>query len=184
VLLKFLGERGAGQPVQAAAVVSVPYDLAAGALALESSPMGRLYALYFLRSLRRKVRWKEALLAGRVPVARVLAARTIRDFDELATAPLHGFRDADHYYGDSSSASYLHRVATPTLLLHALDDPFLPAAALPLPAMRKHPHLVLGVVDRGGHVGFMEGPPHSPRFWAEAEAARFLAAALALPGRG
>ena len=145
--------------------------------------MGRLYARYFLRSLRRKARWKAGLLQRLVPMEAVLAARTIREFDELATAPLHGFRDADHYYESSSSARWLGRVRVPTLLLHALDDPFLPRSAVPLTEIGSNPWLSLGLVPRGGHVGFVEGTPASPRFWAEEEAARFLGGALGWSGR-
>jgi predicted alpha/beta-fold hydrolase len=178
VLLKFLGERGAGAPLAAAAAVSVPYDLAAGALSLEVSPMGRVYGWHFLRSLRRKVLGKAALLRESLPMDRVAAARTVREFDDVATAPLHGFRNAAHYYAECSSAGFLSRIAKPTLLLHARDDPFQPERVLPLRAMRDNPALVSGVVERGGHVGFVEGSPARPTFWAEPEAARFLAGAL------
>ena len=178
VLLKFLGERGGASPLVGAAVVSVPYDLAAGALTLESSAMGRLYGWYFLRSLRRKARWKSALWGELVRLDEVLTARTIREFDELATAPLHGFRGADHYYAESSSAGYLSGITTPTLLLHSLDDPFLPPDIVPMAAIEGNAWLVSGIVERGGHVGFVQGTPNAPVFWAEQEAARFLAGAL------
>jgi len=158
--------------------ISVPYDLAAGARALEGSLMGRIYTRYFIRSLRAKTRLKAKLLEGLVPLERVLAARTLREFDDLATAPLHGFRDAEHYYDSSSSAPWLSRIQVPTLLLHALDDPFLPAGAVPLAAVRSNPNLIAGFVEKGGHVGFVEGSPGAPRFWAEAEAARFIGAML------
>jgi predicted alpha/beta-fold hydrolase len=175
-LLKFLGESGeeATRLLQAAATVSVPFDLAAGARALEETSMGRFYAGWFLRSLRRKARAKAALLKDRVALDEVLAAGTIREFDDLATAPLHGFRSAAHYYEVSSSARYLQRIRTPTLLLQSLDDPFLPREALPERAIRENPWIVAAFVERGGHVGFMSGSVLSPRFWAEEEAARFL----------
>jgi predicted alpha/beta-fold hydrolase len=182
VLLKFLGERGADAPVSAAAVVSVPYDLAAGARSLEVSPMGRLYGWHFLRSLRGKALGKAALIGPVVSIEAVAAARTVREFDDVATAPLHGFEDAAHYYAECSAAGFLSRISTPTLLLHARDDPFQPEGVAPLRAMHENPALVPAVVDRGGHVGFVQGPPHRPSFWAEPEAARFLAAALAPPG--
>lgn len=180
VLLKLLGERGEGvrSHLSAAAAVSVPFDLAAGADALESSAMGRFYASWFLRSMRRKAQAKASLLKDRVSLDRVLAATTIREFDELATAPLHGFRDAAHYYELSSSARYLRGIRIPTLLLQSMDDPFLPRRALPEDAIRDNPWIVPAFVDRGGHVGFVEGSAMAPRFWAEAEAARFLAARL------
>jgi predicted alpha/beta-fold hydrolase len=178
VLLKFLGERGAASPVTAAAAVSVPYDLAAGALSLEVSPMGRLYGWHFLRSLRRKALRKAELIRAVVSIEDVATARTVREFDDVATAPLHGFEDAAHYYAECSSAGFLSRISTPTLLLHSLDDPFQPEGVVPLRTILGNPALLPAVVERGGHVGFVYGSPVRPSFWAEPEAARFLAVAL------
>jgi predicted alpha/beta-fold hydrolase len=180
VLLKLLGELGGAGPeiVRAAAVVSVPFDLSAGADALESGPVVRAYAGYFLRSLIGKVEGKRALLEGHVPVAPALATRTIRAFDDVLTAPLHGFTGAAEYYEKSSSARWLHAVRVPTLVLHSRDDPFLPREALPEAELRANPAFTVQISERGGHVGFVEGSPWSPRFWAEETAARFLAERL------
>lgn len=174
VLLKFLGE--AHDPVlSAAAAVSVPFDLGAGAEHMERG-FARVYRRYLVRKLQRKVRAKASLMRDRVDVARILAARTFRDFDGAGTAPLHGFRDADDYYRRSSSRAFLADIRVPTLLVHALDDPFLPAAAVPTQAaFAANPFLSSAVVSRGGHVGFVCGPPWAPVFWAERRAARFLA---------
>ena len=179
MLLKLLGERGGGPslPIDAAVAISVPYDLAAGAAALERG-LGPLYAGFFLRKLKRKVRAKATILEGACDVPRALAARTLRDFDDAATAPLHGFDGALDYYRRSSSNQFLRQVAVPTLLIHSVDDPFLPSHAIPLKAIRDNPALDASVLPRGGHVGFVEGPPWAPRYWAEAEAARFLATQL------
>lgn len=173
-LLKYLGERGRETPLRAAVAVSVPYDLAAGADKLDATVMGRLYTAVFLRSLKAKYQAKRALLGGAYDDARVLAARTFREFDDAATAPLHGFRDAAHYYGSSSSGRFLSRVRVPTLLVHAEDDPFVPAGAMPYAAVRDNPCLAAAFTAEGGHVGFIGGLPWAPTFWAEAEAARFL----------
>lgn len=179
-LLKLLGERpdGARSLADAAVAISVPFDLAAGGEMLESTRMGRLYAAYFLRSLRRKVRLKVELLRGLVDVDGALRARTLREFDEAATAPLHGFRSADHYYARSSSAGYLPGIRIPTLLIHSMDDPFLPPSAVPHAAIEANPALLAALSSRGGHVGFLEGTPRRPLLWAEAEGARFLADTL------
>lgn len=180
VLLKLLGEHpGGGRGlVDAAVAMSVPMDLAAGALLLEETAMGRLYSRYFLRSLQRKVRAKAALLDGRVDLARTLAARTIREFDDAATAVLHGFGDAARYYEACSSAAFLGGIRTPTLVLHALDDPFLPSRALPRGALEANPWITAVVTRHGGHVGFLEGTPFRPGLWGDEEGARFLAVAL------
>src|SRR5690606_16844416 len=180
-LLKLLGEEGdaARRWLETAVAVSVPYDLAAGAGHLERSAMGRFYTGLFVRSLQRKLEAKRALLAGKVDLARALRARTFREFDDAATAPLHGFADAAEYYRTSSSARYLEAIRIPTLLLHAEDDPFLPAHALPREAIARSPHLVPVITPRGGHVGFIGGPPWAPRVWAGAGAGRVLAARAA-----
>jgi predicted alpha/beta-fold hydrolase len=177
VLLKLLGELGAAGPglVRGAAVVSVPFDLSAGADALERGPVVRAYARHFVRSLLEKVEAKGAAVAPLVSLIPARRSRTLRAFDDFVTAPLHGFRDAAHYYAESSSARFLASVRVPTLVLHSRDDPFLPREALPERALAANPALRPVILERGGHVGFVEGPPWAPRFWAEEEAARFLA---------
>lgn len=180
VLLKYLGEQGAraaGFPLRAAAAISVPFDLSAGARRL-SRGFPRLYQWYLLRKLKRKVRAKRAQLEGVVPVRALLAARTFRVFDDLGTAPLHGFRDAEDYYGRSSATRYLATIAVPTLILHARDDPFLPPSAIPDRILEGHRSITARLTARGGHVGFVAGPPWAPVFWAERTAARFLAGRL------
>jgi uncharacterized protein len=176
VLLKFLGEREerAREHLAAAVAVSVPFDLAAGSVHLER-PAGRVYAGYLLRKLCRKVRAKSAMLSGLIDVHRAAGARTFRVFDDVATAPLHGFRDADDYYAQSSSAGYVGRVRVPTLLLHSEDDPFLPRGCIPHRAVAGNPFVIPAITSRGGHVGFVAASsPLRPVFWAEHEAARFL----------
>lgn len=179
-LLKLLGETGreGRASVEAAAAVSVPYDLSAGARRLERGLLSRIYTRYFIRSLREKALAKAPLLAEACDMAAVARARTLREFDEAATAPLHGFRDAEDYYARSSSGRFLAHIRVPTLLIHALDDPFLPRASVPIAAARANRHLTTLFPPTGGHVGFVSGSPRAPRFWAEEEAARFLAAHL------
>jgi predicted alpha/beta-fold hydrolase len=180
-LLKLLGERSDGGRglVDAAAAISIPFDLARGSRLLETTRMGHLYARYFLRSLRAKVRAKAVLLDGVIDVREALAAQTLRAFDDAATAPLHGFADAGHYYRECSSARFLGGIGVPTVILHSRDDPFLPPDAVPVDAIRSNPHLVPVFTETGGHVGFLTGTPWRPRLWAEEEAARFLSGELA-----
>lgn len=175
-LLKLLGERedGGGGLVDAAAAISVPFDLAEGSGYLERTFMGRLYTRYFLNSLQAKVRAKAETLAKRMDVEATLRARTLREFDDVATAPLHGFRDADEYYGSCSSAGFLEGIRTPTLVIHSVDDPFLPPAAIPRGALGANGALTPILTDRGGHVGFLEGSPTTPVLWAEAQVSRYL----------
>lgn len=180
VLLKYLGESGAGSgsPLAAAAGISVPFDLAAATARMERG-MGVLYARFFLRSLREGVRAKAREGELVYDAAAALEARTLRDFDEIVTAPLHGFRNAADYYERCSSLPFLSTIRIPTLLLQAKDDPFHPVSPEENNAVRGNPWLHAGFVERGGHVGFVGGvTPLSPFFWAEAEAVRFVATQL------
>jgi predicted alpha/beta-fold hydrolase len=179
-LLKLLGEAGANGSdlVSAAVAVSVPFDLAAGARILDSNVMGRFYTRLFLKSLRLKAVQKSDLIRDRCDLERVANARSFWEFDDAATAPLHGFAGAEDYYARSSSAQFLERIRVPTLILHSADDPFLPASAIPRAAIARNAFLVDGVQEHGGHVGFITGTPLHPIFWAESEGARFLAAHL------
>ena len=128
-----------------------------------------------MRKLQRKTRAKAALLSERVSLERVLGARTFEEFDDAATAPLHGFTNAQDYYAKSSSARYLGTIRVPTLLIHSADDPFLPAEAIPRAAAAANAMLHAEFTEAGGHVGFVAGPPWRPVFWAEQRAAGFLA---------
>ena len=171
ILLKFLGERGDDLPPQlrGAVAVSVPYDLARGARHIERG-FSRVYQASFLRSLRRKVLAKRARFADLAGPEVLDAVRTIWDFDDVVTAPVHGFRDAADYYAQSSALGFLARVRLPTLLLSAVDDPFLPAQVLDevRHAARDNPALHLEFTERGGHVGFIEGRvPWRPEYYAE-----------------
>lgn len=178
-LLKFLGEEGEAAPLAAAVAISVPYDLDAGERHLDADPVSRVYVRHFLRSLRQKAMLKEIELRQRCDYDAVQRARSFREFDDAATAPLHGFVSASDYYARSSSRPFLDRVRIPTLLIHALDDPFLPPDALPHDAVRENPLLETAWTSRGGHVGFIGGSPRRPDFWAERQAARYLALRLA-----
>ena len=181
VLLKFLGERGArgeGVPaVRGAVAISVPYDLARGSRHI-SRGFARVYETHFLQSLRRKVEAKRARFPDLVEPERLRRVRTLWDFDDVVTAPVHGFRDAEDYYARSSSLRYLDGVRVPTLLLSAVDDPFLPPEVLDevRAAARDNPALQLEFSPRGGHVGFVGGRlPWRPEYHAERRTLAFLA---------
>ncbi|GAC1631430.1 MAG: hypothetical protein NVS4B2_15360 [Chloroflexota bacterium] len=121
-----------------------------------------------------------------VSAAAVKSARTLYEFDDRVTAPVHGFRDAADYYARSSSLGYLTRIRVPTLLLNAIDDPFLPCDVLDEVriAARENPNLVVEQPEHGGHVGFVSGRlPWAACYYAESRAAHFLAAAIALPNQ-
>ncbi len=177
VLMKLLGEREDGGTglLGAAVGISVPYDLAAGALFMKQGIMGQFYTRYFLRSLKEKVKAKEGLLKAVLELKEVYASETLIEFDDHATGPLHGFRDAADYYRQCSSNQFLHRVRVPTLLFHSQNDPFLPPWAIPHKTVAGNPALFPAFARRGGHVGFLGGRiPGLPTFWTETEGTRFL----------
>lgn len=156
-LLKWLGERGssAGKLIAGAAAISSPLDLAASGASLAHG-FSRVYARFFLSSLIPKALAKLERYPGLYRAEIVRSARTLRDFDDAVTAPLHGFRDAADYYARSSARQYLPGITVPTLLVNALNDPFIPACALPA-ATHLPGSVSLETPDSGGHVGFVSG---------------------------
>ena len=156
VLLKWLGERagGATNTVQRAAAVSAPLDLAAAGNALDGGFNRRTYTRCFLATLKAKAFAKLALGHLRFDERRLARAHTLREFDDLITAPLHGFRDTDDYWSRASSAPWLARIEVPTLVLNARNDPFLPVAALEHAASAAGRAVLLEFPHTGGHAGF------------------------------
>jgi predicted alpha/beta-fold hydrolase len=177
VLLKWLGELGPAGPslVRRAVAVSVPLDLAAGSRQLERGIL-RFYARHFLATLKPKALAKARQFPGRIRIADVLAARTFWEFDDAVTAPLHGFRNAADYYAQSSSIAFLERIAVPTLILIAKDDPFVPRSTLTQAAeiVRRVPSLILEVTEKGGHVGWVSGSVMRPEYYMERRSVDFL----------
>ncbi len=180
VLLRLLAETGPESPLVAGAAVSVPFDLHRCARALDApgSGMMAIYRRVFLRSLKAKAIAKARCHPGALDVQRIAAARGIEAYDDAVTAPLHGWSSAAAYYAACSSAPVLGRIARPTLLLSAIDDPLVPPASLPAEAF-ENPQLTVVRTARGGHVGFVEGSITRPRYWAEERVIDFLAPHLA-----
>jgi predicted alpha/beta-fold hydrolase len=172
-LLRWLAENPDQQHVSAAATISVPYDLGAGARYLETSAAGRLYVSQFLKTLKLKAQRPD--IAPRLDLPRVLASKTFWEFDDTATAPLHGFADAADYYARASSIHILDRITTPALLVSAADDPFVPPGVLDRVRERASPSLELRLTSCGGHVGFISGTlPWRCEYWAEELIVRWL----------
>ncbi|MFP5245092.1 MAG: YheT family hydrolase [Thermoanaerobaculia bacterium] len=166
VLLKWLGEHPSQTLVAAAATLSVPYDLGEGARLLEQSRAGRFYLARFLSTLKKKVARED--IVPLIDSEAAQRARTFYEFDEVATAPLHGFTGADDYYTRSSSIHYVGRITTPALALNAEDDPFLPPSVLPRVKKAASSAVDFRTTVYGGHVGFISGDaPWRCRYWAE-----------------
>jgi predicted alpha/beta-fold hydrolase len=154
-LLRWLGEQQHGAEIIDAAVsVSAPLDLAAGGVAL-SSGFNRLYTRMFLQTLKPKALAKLERFPGLFDRARLLAANDLYAFDNVVTAPLHGFRDTDDYWHRASAKHVLDDITVPTLVLNARNDPFLPGRHLPAHASKA---VTLDYPATGGHVGFATGP--------------------------
>ena len=155
---KWLGEQGAAAipVVSRAAAISAPLDLMAAGAALGRG-FARVYSWHFLGTLKRGALEKLDRFPGLFDAEAVRRARSLRDFDNVVTAPLHGFRDTDDYWTRASSKPQLAAIRVPTLVLNARDDPFLPGENLPTPA-EVSPAVTLEFPERGGHVGFVTGP--------------------------
>jgi len=154
-LLRWLGEQQHGaELVNAAVSVSAPLDLAAGGAAL-SSGFNRVYTRMFLETLKPKALAKLERFPGLFDRAALLASKDLYSFDNVVTAPLHGYRDTDDYWHRASAKHVLHDITVPTLVLNARNDPFLPGKHLPQSASRA---VTLEYPATGGHVGFPVGP--------------------------
>ena len=171
LVLKLLGEDPALVPpaVRAAVAISVPVDLADTARALVR-PSNRVYHDRFVRKLRRKIRAKAAARPGLLDPAPLARVRNIIDFDDLFTAPLHGFRDAADYYARNSARNWLDRISVPTLLLTAANDPILGPNCYPREVAAASASLFLEETAWGGHTGFhLPGP----QYYSEQRAVAF-----------
>ena len=146
----------ASELIVGAAAISAPVDLATAGHRLGRG-WNRLYTWNFLRSLKRKSLAKLAAHPDIYDRRAVARARNLYKFDNMFTSPLHGFRDTDDYWTRASSKGDLARIAVPTLILHARNDPFLPGAHLPQPH-EVSPAVTLDYPEEGGHVGFVSGP--------------------------
>ncbi|WP_261317464.1 MULTISPECIES: hydrolase [unclassified Halomonas] len=161
--------------LHAALVISAPLDLAACAQRLGEG-FSRVYERHLLGSLKRKV--LPRLERGELPLVataeQVRKLKRLRDYDDLITAPLHGFRDAEDYYTRASSGPVLDRIQVPTLLLHAKDDPFMPADLIDRFPQRS-PMVTMELAEQGGHVGFMApGDGYRPDYWLGKRLERYL----------
>jgi predicted alpha/beta-fold hydrolase len=158
-LLNWLGreERRAGDLVQAAAAVSTPLDLTAAGISIGQG-LNRIYARHFLSTLVPKALAMAKRFPRALDAAAIALADTMHRFDEVVTAPLHGFAGADDYWNRASSKQWLEAIRVRTLVLNARNDPFIPAASLPTPAEASDA-VTLEQPEGGGHGGFLD-----PRF--------------------
>ncbi|HMH11562.1 MAG TPA: alpha/beta fold hydrolase [Edaphobacter sp.] len=178
LVLKLAGELGSEIPPQLHSVIGVSpaVDLAPSADALHA-PRNRLYEIKFLRALLRKFRRKAALFPGAYDVNRTAAIRSIREFDDRITAFYSGFTGADDYYYRAAAARVLDRIVVPTLILHALDDPFLRILPESREVIVANPNITYIETLHGGHCAFLAAADSASGYdgyWAEHTLLRFL----------
>jgi len=172
LVLKLAGEWGARPPLVAVATVCPAIDLAAGADALHE-PVNRIYERHFLRGLMRHFRIKGALFPDIYQTQGLGPIRSIREFDEKIVARYCGFRDADDYYYRAASARVVDRIAVPTLILCAQDDPFIRLFPETRARLLANPHITFVESRHGGHCAFLSRTGDGVH-WAEAAVIRFL----------
>lgn len=159
-LMRWAEEAGseASKFVRAVASVSAPLDLAAGGSAIGRGFNKLVYTRMFLSTMKPKALAKLAQHPGLFDRETLIAARNLYDFDNVFTAPLHGFRDTDDYWTRGSAKPHLHAIQIPALVVNAANDPFVPADSLPRPGEVGR-HVTLWQPAHGGHVGFPLGMP-------------------------
>ncbi|MDB5826526.1 MAG: alpha/beta hydrolase [Variovorax sp.] len=159
-LLRWAEEAGdeAAKVTTAIASISAPLDLAAGGHAIGRGFNRVVYTRMFLSTMKPKAFAKLAQHPGLFDRERLMAARDLHEFDNVFTAPLHGFRDADDYWQRGSAKPHLSAIRIPALVVNATNDPFVPAASLPRQE-EVGAHVTLWQPPHGGHVGFPLGPP-------------------------
>ena len=176
--LKYLGDHGTAihPAIKGAVAFSVPCDLASSALVLESR-INSIYMNHFMRDLRRKIREKAVAFPGGISTEGLERIRTFREFDGTYTAPLNGFLSAGDYWTKASSKPSLRGIAVPTLLINALNDPFLGSECFPREEALANPHLYLELPESGGHLGFLT---RGDEYWSEIHAVEFCKKVLAV----
>lgn len=172
VLLKWLGESPHAARLVTGVAVSVPFDLASCSKAIEKG-FSRIYMWELMGRLRRHSRLKFSRVVPPFPLPDLNSLRTFRQFDDAMTAPLHGFKDAQDYYTRCSSKQFLKNIRQPALVIHAADDPFMGADAVPRED-ELSPAIRFELSRRGGHVGFVNGSIFRPQRWLEDRIGRHL----------
>jgi uncharacterized protein len=180
LVLKLAGELGADAPRQLHSVIGVSpaIDLGPSATALHK-PENRLYERRFLRNLLRRFRRKVRLFPRAFDPNRAAGIGSLREFDDRITALYSGFASAEDYYFRAAAARVVDRIAVPTLVLHALDDPFVYLTPETIAAIEANPHITFLQTERGGHCAFLASPDRAggdDGYWAETTLLRFVLA--------
>ncbi len=176
MLLKLLGEWGEHSPLYKAVSVSAPMQLD---ICVKRMNIGfsKVYQSHLMKNLKRllieKYNQHDMEKKIGISVKGVSKLQSFWEFDDIYTGPIHGFSGADDYYQKSSSRQYLKTITTPTLILHALDDPFMTPQIVPDPSELSD-SIELEISEHGGHVGFVGGSVLNPEYWLEKRIVQFL----------
>ena len=181
VLLKYLGESESETPLAAATAVCVPLNLHICSDALNTG-FSKSYQHYLLKRMKRSVADKFDRHTAAFDWERAMNAKTFAEFDDAVTAPLHGFDGMQDYYDRCSATHFLARIERPTLVINALDDPFMSPEVIPEPD-KLSAAVTMEISDNGGHVGFINGgSPWRPTFYLPGRILEFLEPFAAKPG--
>ncbi|MEE9492391.1 MAG: hydrolase [Gammaproteobacteria bacterium] len=173
VLLKWLGEQAVNANIQRAVAISVPFELSTAADVLEQGA-SRLYQRYLLNRLLRSVQTKMKIMDLPIDAQDLRKLTTLRAFDNTVTAPLNGFSSAEDYYSQCSSRQFLTHIRTPTLIIHAEDDPFMNTSVIPKNSELSE-SVTLEISKHGGHVGFISSHKlPDPIYWLDLRIRQFL----------
>jgi predicted alpha/beta-fold hydrolase len=172
ITLKYLGERTPRTEIKKGVAISVPMDLRTSCEKI-SRPSNRIYASRFIKSLKKKIITKAALMPG-LDTSGIDKIKTLLEFDNRYTAPLHGFKDAVDYYTRCSAINFVNNITTPTLIINTQNDPFLSPECFPSDLLKDHKHVHLEILLRGGHVGFTQFNKNG-LYWSEQRAMEFIA---------
>lgn len=166
MLVNYLARYRDDPIVDAATIISAPLDLAACSQRIEQG-FSKVYRRYLLSSLKNNALKKAPLLQNELGLTTQCIRRVSKlyQFDDLITAPLHGFKDAQDYYQQCSGIIKLNAITIPTLIIHAADDPFMTEAVIPRGPL--NPQINYQLFEHGGHVGFLTGSLGQPKFWLE-----------------
>lgn len=173
LVLKYLGEIGAdpAHPVTAGVVFSVPLDLEASSKKMMKW-YNYVYSQRFMKSLKNKVKQKKGRLPEHISLEQIDKVRHVFHFDDLFTAPIHGFRDARDYYKSCSSLFFLNNIRKPVLIVNARNDPFLDETCFPFEKLADNQYIYFEAPERGGHCGFASF--ETEYYWSERRAVQFL----------
>jgi predicted alpha/beta-fold hydrolase len=173
ILLKWLGETQANNPLTAAVAISVPFELNKAAKRITKG-FSRIYEYILVKAARERLMKKFKQVPSPIDEAILTSIHAIHELDYHYTVPVHGFESVDEYYQYSSSRQYMRHIKVPTLVVHAKDDPFMTEDVIPA-SIELSSSVTLELTETGGHVGFVSGRlPWKPVYWLEQRVPSFL----------